>query len=306
MSSTASSILAILATKYATVASATLLVWDIALTLNREITNVWRVKKNMGTWLFFLNRYIPPIGLAFDLYSLFVRSPSPEVCGGYQLGIMSLDVISIGIVQLVLVMRTHALYQSRTLFIWLLSGCFGSLFFTIAACCVMVLRYQTYISARLIGLDTGCLAACSAPFCRPLFIILWIPFILFETAVSLLTAWKFYNLYTRTNVQGSTQILKVIMRDGFLYYVVILSVAIANFLIWILYPPATSIAVGLLKSLQVTICSRLLLNLRRTTFMREELNEVPSTFSQFDEQYADDFIEAEFLTVPASITASSI
>jgi hypothetical protein len=40
--------------------------------------------------------------------------------------------------------------------------------------------------------------------------------------------------------------------------------------------------------------------------MREEMKEVPSTFSQFDEQYADDFIEAEFLTTPASITASSI
>ncbi|KAF9477072.1 hypothetical protein BDN70DRAFT_811255, partial [Pholiota conissans] len=149
----------------------------------------------------------------------------------------------------VLVMRTHALYQRRALFIWLIVGCFvsSSSLFTIVACSLIVLRYQTHISASIIGINTGCLAACTGPFCRPLFIILWMPFFLFETTVFSLTSWKFYNLYTRMKVQGSTNVLKIIMRDA---------VAIANFLVWILYPSASFIAVGFLKGLQVTICSR--------------------------------------------------
>ncbi|KAF9054619.1 hypothetical protein BJ165DRAFT_1440133 [Panaeolus papilionaceus] len=56
--------------------------------------------------------------------------------------------------------------------------------------------------------------------------------------------------------------MEIIVRDGLVYYLVIMGVSIANFLIWIVDPFASYVAVGLLKCLQSTICSRLLLNIR--------------------------------------------
>lgn len=47
------------ATKYTTVASATILVWDIIVTVDQEVSMVWSAKLSLGTTLFFCNRYLP-------------------------------------------------------------------------------------------------------------------------------------------------------------------------------------------------------------------------------------------------------
>ncbi|KJA19595.1 hypothetical protein HYPSUDRAFT_859632 [Hypholoma sublateritium FD-334 SS-4] len=166
------------------------------------------------------------------------------------------DLVSIGVVQMVLVMRTHALYQNRKLLIWLTLSCFVSLALTLSACWLMAERYETFLPVSVNLLERGCLPVCLNSFCRPLFVILWIPFALFETGIFLLTAWKFHQLSIKAEIKGFPQIIHVIMRDGLMYYIVILSVAVANLIVWITYPAATLLAVGLLKSLQVTICSR--------------------------------------------------
>ncbi|KJA19136.1 hypothetical protein HYPSUDRAFT_907330 [Hypholoma sublateritium FD-334 SS-4] len=56
------------ATKYANVASAALLVYDMILTFDQEVQYIWNAHKTLGTTIFFLNRYIPPCLFAFDLY----------------------------------------------------------------------------------------------------------------------------------------------------------------------------------------------------------------------------------------------
>ncbi|PPQ65257.1 hypothetical protein CVT24_011412 [Panaeolus cyanescens] len=73
-------LVSLLDTKYATVASVTLLLWDMVLTLELELRRVWFAPKTLGTTLFILNRYIPPLLFALDLYAQFVKNPSPRIC----------------------------------------------------------------------------------------------------------------------------------------------------------------------------------------------------------------------------------
>ncbi|KAF8159258.1 hypothetical protein B0H34DRAFT_396508 [Crassisporium funariophilum] len=264
----------LVATKYTTVASATVLVWDMALTLDIEISRVWLARKSLGTTLFFLNRYIPPALFTFDLYSQFVTSPTIEVCKQYELSSTIMDLVSIAVIEAVLVMRTHALYQNRSLLALL--SCLGVVsIINMLTCFLIVFRYETFIPASLIGFK-GCLSGCTSSLCQPLLIAFWIPFFLLETLVFSLTAWKSYKSYTTMKLNGSSNLMAVLMRDGVLYYIVIMSVSICNFLIWIVDPFASYLAVGLLKSLQATICSRLLLNLRGM------LEPKPATVSQLE------------------------
>jgi len=262
------------ATKYATVASVTMLVWDMALTVDLEVSRVWQVKQTLGTTLFLMNRYIPPILFALDLYAQFVWAPSIKFCKNYELASTILDLVSIAVIECVLVMRTQALYQYRKLIFLLTSLCVISMG-VMLTCFLLVFKLETFIPADTIGVQ-GCLSGCTSSLCRPLLIAFWVPFLAFETLIFVLTAWQSYQYFMSTSISSSTPIIQVLARDGLLYYVVIMCVSICNFLIWILDPFASYLAVGLLKSLQATICSRLLLNLRGIVEAK------PPTESQFE------------------------
>ncbi|PPQ79827.1 hypothetical protein CVT25_002981 [Psilocybe cyanescens] len=161
------------ATCTTTVASATFLLWDMALTLDTEVARVWMARKTLGTTLFFLNRYIPPI-----------------LCKNYELSSTILDLVSIAIIECVLVMRTHALYQNKLILRLLASLCISSIAIMLT-CFLIVFKNETFIPASTIGFR-GCLSGCTSSLCQPLLIAFWIPFFCFETLVFVLTVWKSY------------------------------------------------------------------------------------------------------------------
>jgi len=251
------------ATKYTTVASATILMWDYVLTLDQEISRVWSAKRTVGTTIFFFNRYLPPCIFVLDLYSQFIYSPTETFCRNYEIASSLMDLVSIAIIEAVLVLRTHALYQKR----WLANAlgilCFCSIL-NMVTIFFIVIRYETFVSASSLGLR-GCLSGCTSKICQPLLIGFWVPFLLLETIVFVLTGWRSYQSLSISSLcprSSRSSIVTILSRDGLIYYIVIMSVSICNFLMWILDPFASYMAVGLLKGLQATICSRLLLNIR--------------------------------------------
>ncbi|TEB28798.1 hypothetical protein FA13DRAFT_1735324 [Coprinellus micaceus] len=234
-------------------ASTTLLFWDMALTANQEYERVWKAKKCFGRTLFLWNRYLPPAIFILDLAAQFKWDPSTKVrcqalpllfCKAYELTSTLLDFVVIAIVECILIIRTHALYSNTTLF-------YSLAFF--ATVLVPATNYNL----------VGCLSGCTQPLCKPLLIVFWIPFLLFETSIFLLTVWKSYSTFMATQLRGDNYgkrlIEALLFRDGMIYY---LATSLMNFFIWIFDPFASYLAVGILKCLQATICSRLLLNIR--------------------------------------------
>ncbi|KAF6753395.1 hypothetical protein DFP72DRAFT_901582 [Ephemerocybe angulata] len=252
----------LIATKYAYAASATILFWDIALTVDQEYQRVWKAKKTLGTTLFFCNRYLPPAIFLLDLVAQFRWDPTMKFCKNYEYSSTLLDFISIAIVECVLIMRTHALYQSTLLLVSLaVLGLLSIL--NMLICFLIIIKQETFVPASALGL-VGCLSGCTGPMCKPLLIAFWVPFLVFETTIFTLTAWKSFKTFRLKRQSGSksARLIEILFRDGLIYYLVIMATSLMNFFIWILDPFASYLAVGLLKCLQATICTRLLLNIR--------------------------------------------
>ncbi|KAH6915690.1 hypothetical protein BKA70DRAFT_1253505 [Coprinopsis sp. MPI-PUGE-AT-0042] len=270
----------VIATKFAYVASATLLFWDMGLTFRQEVSRVWGAKRTLGTTLFFCNRYLPPAIFIFDLYAQFRWNPSMKFCKNYELASTLLDFVAIAIVEAVLVMRTHALYQNVKL-LWFLCALAVAATVNMLTCFLMILPKETFVPASTLGLH-GCLSGCASPLCKPLLIAFWVPFIVFETTIFLLTAYKSWQAYKVGADRRSSRLIGILFRDGLIYYIVIICVSLFNFFIWVFDPFASYLAVGLLKCLQATICSRLLLNIRGmlepqgTSFAASTLNHYHS------------------------------
>ncbi|KAF9483023.1 hypothetical protein BDN70DRAFT_963748 [Pholiota conissans] len=207
--------------------------------------------------------------MIFSIRSLYFLCPDrTNSCKNYELVSTILDLVSIAVIECmlchlllypaleyskpllgVLIMRTQALYQHRGVLILLSFLCLASMA-VMLTCFLLVFNMETFVPANSIGLR-GCLSGCTSPLCQPLLIAFWVPFLVFETLVFVLTAWKSYHSFLATKHTGSTTIIRILARDA---------VSICNFLIWILDPFASYLAVGLLKSLQVTICSRYVLS----------------------------------------------
>lgn len=231
------------ATKYTTVASATILVWDIIVTVDQEVSMVWSAKLSLGTTLFFCNRYLPICMFVLELTSQLSYAPSEKFCSQRMLYSTILGISSAAVVQCVLVTRTHALYQQRWLTIFL--GILG--FLSISSAFILfslVFRFETFTPASTFGLR-GCILGCTNGICKSMLIGFWIPFVLFETIIFGLTGWKTYkSLNSSARFSRFPSVITILFRDGLVYYIVMMSLSVCNFLIWIADPYASYLAVG--------------------------------------------------------------
>ncbi|TFK24850.1 hypothetical protein FA15DRAFT_694218 [Coprinopsis marcescibilis] len=256
----------VIATKFTYVIAATLLYYDMALTFEQEVTRVWGSKMTLGTWLFLLNRYVPALMYMMDLGALYTFEYNGDVPACRNLGLVStlLSVPTLATVKAILIMRTHALYQNRKL-LYALSG------FAVFAVIYMIAGWMIVLSGvgvAAIGGNgiMGCLPpSCAKLSCRAFSASFWIMWLTFETIIFWLTArkcWIAYSADGRFGHSRHSKMVSVLFRDGLIYYMIIILLSLLNFFMWVFHPYGIYLAVGILRALQATICSRLLLNIR--------------------------------------------
>jgi len=66
-------------TKYVGLAGFTVLVWDHLITFADEVEYIWKSKKGIAIYLFFLNRYLIPLSFVVNLWAYFSDTWSPQV-----------------------------------------------------------------------------------------------------------------------------------------------------------------------------------------------------------------------------------
>ncbi|TFK24540.1 hypothetical protein FA15DRAFT_669522 [Coprinopsis marcescibilis] len=266
----------IVITKFSYVIAASILFWDIALTFRVEVATVWKSKKTLGTTLFFINRYLAPASAILDLYAQVIHDPGISFCRNYYFVSTVLTATAVGTVEAILVMRTHALYRNRRLLYLLSFLAFISAGGMLVLWLIILTKYAQYGLAAKLGLS-GCTVTCSSEsrsMCVYLSIAFWSQFTFFETVVFAMTAWKSFVFYKRSQSTQARRLLTVLFIDGMVYYFIIIGAAGLNFFVWIFNPGSSSSAVGILKSLQATIASRLLLNIRG--MLESATDETPS------------------------------
>jgi len=233
-----------------------ILVWDLFVTFDDEVQYIWFGPKGPLVWLFFLNRYLTPLGFIINLFAYLSPSWTPERCQHFVRYEGSMTVIGLNTTALMMFLRIYALYQSQ---------------YAILAVTASMLSIELGVNAWLLSHgvavvhDDG-VHACTMVFDKSIGPIAsasaWLP-LLYDTLVLILTLNR-----TLKPVRHRTagKIVKVLLRDGILYYSVIFSVNVVLTLM-IAFAPADiqNITAQLEYLLTVAMMSRITIHLKKTT-----------------------------------------
>lgn len=241
-------------TQYVGVAAFTILIWDHIVSFSDEVEYVWKGNKGPSVYLFFLNRYITPLGFIVNLYAYFATTWTHESCARFVRYEGSMTMIGISVVALMMFLRIRALYnrqiyvQGAVIIIlltyigvnaWLLTHGISVHHSSLVESCTMIFDPKI-----------GPIAAASA----------WLP-LLYDTVVLLLTLHRTLQSVWR---RDAGQIIRVLLKEGILYFAVIFSVTLVlTVMIVAADPTVKNITAQLELLLTVTMMSRITIHLKR-------------------------------------------
>jgi hypothetical protein len=242
-------------TRYMGFVSFTVLIWDHIITFDDEVEFVWKGSKGPLVYLFFLNRYLIPVGFIVNLVAYSLQSWPIETCSHYVRYEGSMTVIGIEVVGLMMLLRVYALYkrQSRVVIgivafillvetgmnIWLLMHS-------------MAVQHPSGMRSCSMIFDPNISDAASAS--------AWLP-LLYDTIVLFLIL---YRTVPSIRHQQAGHVVQTIFEDGLLYYSVICSVTLVlTIMIVAAEPGIKNITAQLELLLTVAMMSRITLNLRK-------------------------------------------
>ncbi|TFK83481.1 hypothetical protein K466DRAFT_555009 [Polyporus arcularius HHB13444] len=268
-----------------TLAAFTVLYYDYALTVTSEIQWYWSPPSfSLSSFLFAISRYfglLGPIPVFFEYVSTdFSEHSYTGRCRQFQLYHQVYAITSQGVVAILLILRTYALYNcSKRMLVVLIGMHIGggiqcltavltgksvltndtSLGFSIPGCNLALTNDQSVQNPR--SPRPSCHAEHHS--CRRgiHLALAWSAMLWFDTCIFALTFWK--AIQVRREVAGG--LLVTIFRDGTVYYAILVAVNVVNILTFVLTPsnsPLKGTATTLTNVLSVTLTSRLMLNLR--------------------------------------------
>jgi len=258
-------------------AAFTILYYDYALTFHLEVNRFWKMRRL--TWassLFYLNRYLSLVGHIPVIVQYFLPPMGSQrfmTCMVLSSFHQYLAIIVQAIVGVFQVMRTYALYDQKLSV--LLSLCSsGSVAIIYGIWAVMRGQGLKYTEEDLPM--RGCLPPLSEAMSFRL-ASAWTAMLAFDVIIFVMTLYK---SITRKR-EGDSTILHVIIRDGAIYFGVIMVAALSVILSFRLSPPhGKGLTTTLTNIISSTMVSRIMLNLRNpklsTTFRSD------STASQED------------------------
>ncbi|RPD66287.1 hypothetical protein L226DRAFT_609156 [Lentinus tigrinus ALCF2SS1-7] len=243
-----------------TLAAFTVLYFDYSLTVTSEINWYWSPPSlSLSSFLFALSRYFGLLGPIPVFFEYVMTDFSEHRCRQFQLYHQVYAIMSQGIVAILLILRTYALYNcSKRMLIVLIGMHIGGGIQCLTAVLTgkSVLTNDTALGFKI----PGCNLALTND--QGLHLALaWSAMLWFDSCIFALTFWK--AIQVRREVAGG--LLVTIFRDGTVYYAILVAVNVVNILTFLVTPsnsPLKGSATTLTNVLSVTLTSRLMLNLR--------------------------------------------
>ncbi|KAH8828631.1 hypothetical protein DL96DRAFT_1813994 [Flagelloscypha sp. PMI_526] len=242
-------------------AAVTILVWDWILTLDLEIRLVWPNKWSFGKILFLLNRYLPfadiLVGIVFSL--TVDGGTESQVCAKFFACITWLEVIGILVVQVILILRTWALYGRNK---WVLAVLLSLLAGTVTVCCVMdqgLLSSTVWAGPTLFGVS-GC-TVIRADNLRGRLAGNYLAIMAFESVVLLFLIIRVVKV--RKAFAGS-HLMQIIYRDGIMFYLFLFLVSIVNVVtVFMVHQAYCTVLVLFQRAMHSVAAGRILLDIRQ-------------------------------------------
>ncbi|KAJ7598363.1 hypothetical protein C8J56DRAFT_1039237 [Mycena floridula] len=228
----------LLISKYGYIAAEMLVVVDILLTLDLEVNLVWARQISLGKILFLLAESLPPTS-EHGGGSIFLVWKSASIAP-------------------ILALKTYALYQTRWS-IYLLG--FGVVFPSFMVIITDIYMERNAMDWNVLLPGNGCVPNCTGKICTVNLVMYWAQFTGFDTMVVWLMAWRAYTISRarRQIVRASpadqmypySGFLRLLFRDGFIYYSCISACAVLNILATLIAPSElTFFSISMSRALQ--------------------------------------------------------
>lgn len=249
------------------IASLAFLLYDHVITLDQEVERIWKAPWSLPKILFLFNRYTGPISLLVNT-SIFTSEAPYPVCQKWIHFEGAAGIIAMASVELIMIFRLYALYRrSKTMLALMILGFWCNIS---AMSVLMQLGLQrTTIFQRPGHWYKGCHPVGLPDF----FWAYYVSPLIFETILLGLTLYKtFWQIRSRVT---HTPVVKLFVRDGVAYFLVIFCTLLSNSLIWLLAPAGLlESGIGMAIAMPTVMGSRMLLNLRGLTAATPDASEL--------------------------------
>jgi len=201
-------------------AAPALMVYDYLLTVHDEIRLVWFSPWSYTKVLFLLVRYLPFIGIYFDLHNQILLGSTAHECKWMYPMLMWVTTIAMFAAILVLTIRTWAVWR-RDLKVGILLAALTIGAFVAASYCNAKFNKSLKISDAPLPGMRGCFVTGASTILRVDFIASAI----LEFSALILMMISAYKAY---KIGDTNQLSTVLHRDGIIYYIFLLIASIAN------------------------------------------------------------------------------
>ncbi|OBZ78450.1 hypothetical protein A0H81_02143 [Grifola frondosa] len=252
----------LIAAKMFSLASCVMLFYDIAITFGDEVEKIWKQRFTGATVLWFLNRYISPLGYIVIIVSFHDPNWGKAACDRYVLYPEVLKIFTAFAIGVIFILRLYSIYAKSRYILYSFSA------LLVAELAVKIWAFTDGTSLMLPPGLVGCiLTGKSASGKR--FVYTWVAELVFDSSVFFATLYRTIYLYRRTYFHEALSLIAVIMRDGIMYFAAIFVSNLVTVLIFILAPEDLK-AINASFSTLITslMVSRLMLNLRAEVMRR--------------------------------------
>jgi len=241
------------------VASLTVLVYDIVLTLPEEIEFVWNSKMTWGKVLYFANRYLVLANQIGTMPFWFIVDPSLRYCKVWFLLDVWTAYIFVLPAQFVIGARTFAMYNGSQKIKWLILIVFILSFITVISSSILYMAKSTFSPLPLGGLT--CIYTIKSP--RSAGMISNAGAAIYELLVWSLLAIRSIHLAKR----GESKLVRLVFRDSLIYVTIVTMSAVTTVFLHLFVPLRQEILQDVLgnytEAMGSVITSHILLHLRK-------------------------------------------
>ncbi|KAI0782840.1 hypothetical protein C8Q75DRAFT_492026 [Abortiporus biennis] len=213
-----------------TFASYTVLVYEFIETFPDEVKFIWSTRWSTVKAIFVLNRYSALIcmGLVNAQVAGYWSRPSQSFCFNVTMFQSIFIFLSLASLHVIMLMRAWVIWGRRKFILAILMAFF---IFSCSASLAVVLwgmvitGYDSYPLSSIVGTCVG--------YIPPILWVLWLPSILDETAVFVITMMTIRQ-HNLTNVSsGRASIIRTLYRDAVAYFIIILFSNFFNIFVWV-------------------------------------------------------------------------
>ncbi|PVF96081.1 hypothetical protein CPB86DRAFT_762859 [Serendipita vermifera] len=239
--------------------SITLLFYDTLLTLGDEVELLWPKRWNLIKIFVYLNRLITfPFTIVWALTYTGSIVYTNYGCTWLFMSSAGFVWVFFGMANWIMMSRTASLYENSRIFKWPMTA-----FFLVTYVLSGFLIFRSMGPLAKPGLITyePHFRVCVIGFTPKNYGYIWIPALIFESVICILTVLKTYQKAVNLYGTGS-KILVVIFRDGIISYFIILGLRAYNIYSWMTMPPSRLFLLfHIMWSVVCILTTRLQLNL---------------------------------------------